>query len=101
MRNAKPHSDGYGYIQPRENYRRHARSLDPSMCQVHYAGDTLFVDFRLHTELLQGIRRLSQVQNRYVDTCAIITCCPHIAGGVPKGAGVEIYRGRVQGVDIQ
>ncbi len=39
------HPDGYGYTQFKEHYRRYARTLNPSMRQVHYAGDTLFVDF--------------------------------------------------------
>ena len=39
------HPDGYGYPQFKEHYRRYARTLNPSMRQVHYAGDTLFVDF--------------------------------------------------------
>ena len=41
----KEHPDGYGYTQFKEYYRRCARTLNPSMRQVHYAGDTLFVDF--------------------------------------------------------
>lgn len=39
------HPDGYGYTQFKEYYRRYARTLNPSMRQIHCAGDTLFVDF--------------------------------------------------------
>ena len=36
---------GYGYSQFKEYYNRYKKSLNPSMRQVHYAGDKLFVDF--------------------------------------------------------
>jgi transposase len=36
---------GYGYSQFCEHYRRWARMLQPSMRQVHHAGEKLFVDF--------------------------------------------------------
>lgn len=39
------HSDGYGYSQFKEYYSRYASTLNPSMRQIHYAGDMLFVDF--------------------------------------------------------
>jgi transposase len=39
------HPDGYGYTQFKEYYNRYKRSLNPSMRQIHYAGDKLFVDF--------------------------------------------------------
>ena len=39
------HSDGYGYTQFKEYYNRYKKSLNPSMRQIHYAGDKLFVDF--------------------------------------------------------
>jgi transposase len=38
-------SDGYAYSQFCERYRRWARTLKPSMRQVHRAGEKLFVDF--------------------------------------------------------
>lgn len=37
--------NGYGYSQFKEYYNRYKKSLNPSMRQVHYAGDKLFVDF--------------------------------------------------------
>lgn len=37
--------DGYAYSQFCERYRRWARTLTPSMRQVHRAGEKLFVDF--------------------------------------------------------
>ena len=37
--------DGYAYSQFCERYRRWARTLKPSMRQVHRAGEKLFVDF--------------------------------------------------------
>lgn len=37
--------NGYGYSQFKEYYSRYKKSLNPSMRQVHYAGDKLFVDF--------------------------------------------------------
>ena len=37
--------DGYGYSQFKEYYNRYKKRLNPSMRQVHYAGDKLFVDF--------------------------------------------------------
>src|SRR5216684_8172085 len=39
------HPSGYGYSQFCERYRRWARTLKPSMRQVHRAGEKLFVDF--------------------------------------------------------
>lgn len=39
------HPDGYGYSQFKEHYTRYASTLNPSMRQIHYAGDMLFVDF--------------------------------------------------------
>ena len=39
------HPDGYAYSQFCERYRRWARTLKPSMRQVHRAGEKLFVDF--------------------------------------------------------
>lgn len=39
------HPDGYGITQFKEHYNRYARTLNPSMRQIHYAGDKLFVDF--------------------------------------------------------
>jgi len=39
------HPDGYGYSQFKEHYSRYASKLNPSMRQIHYAGDMLFVDF--------------------------------------------------------
>ena len=39
------HHNGYGYTQFGEYYRRHASTLNPSMRQIHYAGDKLFVDY--------------------------------------------------------
>ena len=37
--------DGYGYSQFKEYYNRYKNTLNPSMRQIHYAGDKLFVDF--------------------------------------------------------
>jgi transposase len=39
------HPTGYAYSQFCERYRRWARTLKPSMRQVHTAGEKLFVDF--------------------------------------------------------
>jgi len=39
------HSDGYGYSQFCEIYRRWAEKLRPSMRQQHRAGEKLFIDF--------------------------------------------------------
>lgn len=39
------HPDGYGYTQFKEHYNRFVKTLNPSMRQIHYAGDKLFVDF--------------------------------------------------------
>ncbi len=39
------HPDGYGYSQFKAYYRRFLQTLNPSMRQVHLAGDALFVDF--------------------------------------------------------
>jgi transposase len=39
------HPDGYAYSQFCERYRQWARRLQPSMRQVHRAGEKLFVDF--------------------------------------------------------
>ena len=39
------HPDGYGYTQFKEYYNRYRKRLNPSMRQIHYAGDKLFVDF--------------------------------------------------------
>jgi len=39
------HPEGYGYTQFKEYYNRYKKSLNPSMRQIHYAGDKLFVDF--------------------------------------------------------
>jgi transposase len=36
---------GYGYSQFKEYYARYLGSINPSMRQIHYAGDKLFVDF--------------------------------------------------------
>ena len=41
----KVHPDGYRYSQFCEHYRRFARTLSPTMRQVHRAGEKLFVDF--------------------------------------------------------
>ena len=38
-------SDGYGYSQFCELYRRWAQKLKPSMRQVHRAGEKTFIDF--------------------------------------------------------
>jgi transposase len=42
---AKVHPDGYRYSQFCERYRRFARTLAPTMRQVHRAGEKAFVDF--------------------------------------------------------
>lgn len=39
------HPDGLGLTQFKAHYARYAKSLNPSMRQIHYAGDKLFVDF--------------------------------------------------------
>lgn len=39
------HPDGYGYTQFGEHYRRYTSLISPSMRQIHYAGDKLFVDY--------------------------------------------------------
>ncbi len=39
------HPNGYGYTQFGEHYRRYASTINPSMRQIHYAGDKLFVDY--------------------------------------------------------
>jgi len=39
------HPDGLGITQFKEHYARYAKTLNPSMRQIHYAGDKLFVDF--------------------------------------------------------
>jgi len=39
------HPNGYGYSQFKKYYARYAKRLNPSMRQIHYAGDKLFVDF--------------------------------------------------------
>ena len=39
------HPSGYSYSQFCDRYRRWARTLKPSMRQVHQAGEKLFVDF--------------------------------------------------------
>jgi transposase len=41
----KVHPDGYRYTQFCEHYRRFARTLAPTMRQVHRAGEKAFVDF--------------------------------------------------------
>ena len=41
----KQHPDGYGITQFNEHYSRFKKRLNPSMRQIHYAGDKLFVDF--------------------------------------------------------
>ncbi len=41
----KVHPDGYRYSQFCEHYRRFARTLSPTMRQVHRAGEKAFVDF--------------------------------------------------------
>ena len=42
---AQVHPDGYRYSQFCEHYRRFARTLAPTMRQVHRAGEKAFVDF--------------------------------------------------------
>lgn len=39
------HPEGLGITQFKEHYARYASALNPSMRQIHYAGDKLFVDF--------------------------------------------------------
>lgn len=39
------HPGGYGYTQFKEYYNRFKATVAPSMRQIHYAGDKLFVDF--------------------------------------------------------
>ena len=39
------HPNGYGYSQFKRYYAKYAKALSPSMRQIHYAGDKLFVDF--------------------------------------------------------
>lgn len=39
------HPDGLGLSQFKLLYRNYAKTLNPSMRQIHYAGDKLFVDF--------------------------------------------------------
>jgi transposase len=39
------HLNGYSYTQFGEHYRRYASTINPSMRQIHYAGDKLFVDY--------------------------------------------------------
>ena len=39
------HTNGYGYSQFKEYYNRYKKTLNPSMRQIHYVGDKLFVDF--------------------------------------------------------
>ena len=39
------YANGYGYSQFKEYYSRYSKSINPSMRQIHYAGDKLFVDF--------------------------------------------------------
>jgi len=39
------HPDGYGYTQFKTYYHRFVITINPSMRQIHYAGDKLFVDF--------------------------------------------------------
>lgn len=39
------HPEGYGYSQFKEYYSKYIKTINPSMRQVHYAGDKLFVDF--------------------------------------------------------
>ena len=40
-----PHPDGYRYSQFCRHYERWVRTLDPTMRQVHRAGEKVFVDF--------------------------------------------------------
>lgn len=39
------HPDGYGLTQFKVHYARYIQQINPSMRQIHYAGDKLFVDF--------------------------------------------------------
>jgi len=39
------HPNGYGITQFKEYYNRYAKKVNPSMRQIHYVGDKLFVDF--------------------------------------------------------
>ena len=49
------HPTGYGHTQFCERYHRWARTLKPSMRQVHRAGEKLFVDFSgQHPHLVDG-----------------------------------------------
>jgi len=48
------HPTGYAYSHFCERYRRWARTLTPSMRQVHRAGDKLFVDFSGNRPSLVG-----------------------------------------------
>ncbi|MFI5072626.1 MAG: hypothetical protein ACHP8A_17220, partial [Terriglobales bacterium] len=38
-------SQTYSYSQFCDNYRRFAKQLKRSMCQIHRAGEKLFIDF--------------------------------------------------------
>ena len=39
-------SDAYEYTQFRVYYRRYKQKLNPSMRQIHIAGEKLFVDYK-------------------------------------------------------
>ena len=39
------HPEGFGYTQFKHHYNRYQSTLNPSMRQIHYAGDKCFVDF--------------------------------------------------------
>ena len=43
--NKEQYPNGYGYTQFKTYYNRFVATINPSMRQIHYAGDKLFVDF--------------------------------------------------------
>jgi len=57
--------NGYGYTQFGEHYRRYASTISPSMRQIHYAGDKLFVDYSGQTvwiaDAITGERSKAQI----------------------------------------
>ena len=58
------HPDGYGYSQFKEYYNRYRQQLNPSMRQIHYAGDKLFVDFSgLTVPVVDGVTGEHQGSN--------------------------------------
>ena len=69
--------DIYSYSQFNRNYKKHVKLLNPSMRQIHYGGDKLFIDYSgLTMPIVDAITGI--ISKAQIFVSVLVICQPYI-----------------------